>query len=396
MEAVVNQPLGDVRRAHLVLELPPVRKDALVQTGRRVGQLIDVFQMLADEVRIQHRIARSLQNPFRPVGQDVGQRPHQYPEVAEEGAHAPNGLRPVEVPTETAGAFLPQDRKGQERLQDFLHCHRPGAGPAAAVGRRKSLVQVQVDDVGAELPRAGHSGQRVHVGPVQIDQPAPAVNNFGNLLNLFFKDAERVGVGNHQRRHFFVHRLAQRVEVELPVGIGRDAADSVAGDGGGGGVGAVGGVGNQHHLARVALRGQIGAHHQDAGQLSVRARRRLQGNGIHAGDFDQATFQQPQDSQAALTQHQRLVGVFAGESRQGRHHLVHPRVVLHGAGPQRIHPGVHAVVPGGEAGEVADNFNLAHFGEAFDLFAHLRRAQEFTGFRCGHVQRRQRVGILAG
>ena len=367
-----------------------------MQAGRRIGQLIDVFQVLADKVCIQHRIAGSLQNPFRPIGQEVSQRPHQHSEVTEEGAHAPDGLRPVEVPTEAAGAFLPQHRKGQERLQDFLHRHRPGTGPAAAVGRRKSLVQVQMDDVGAELPRAGHSGQRVHVGPVQVDQPAPAVDNLGNLLNLFFKDTERVGVGNHQRGHFFVHRLAQRVEVELPVEIGRDAADTVAGDGGGGGVGAVGGVGNQHHLAGVALRGQIGAHHQDAGQLSVRARRRLQGNGIHAGDFDQATFQQSHDSQAALAQLQRLVGMFAGEPRQGCHHLVHPRVVLHGAGPQRVHPGVHAVVPGGEAGEVADDFNLAHFREARDLFAHLFRAQEFLGIRCGHVQRRQRVGILAG
>ena len=37
--------------------------------------------------------------------------------------------------------------------------------------------------------------------------------------------------------------------------------------------------------------------------------------------------------------------------------------------PSGIHAEVDGVVPGGEAREVADDFDLADFGEAFDAFA---------------------------
>ena len=61
----------------------------------------------------------------------------------------------------------------------------------------------------------------------------------------------------------------------------------VAADGGGGGIGAVRGVGDEHLAARIALRLVIGAGQQDAGELAMRAGRRLQRDGVHAGDFDQ-------------------------------------------------------------------------------------------------------------
>ena len=40
-------------------------------------------------------------------------------------------------------------------------------------------------------------------------------------------------------------------------------------------------------LARVALRLEIGADQQDAGELAVGSGRGLQGDGVHAGDFDE-------------------------------------------------------------------------------------------------------------
>ncbi len=36
----------------------------------------------------------------------------------------------------------------------------------------------------------------------------------------------------------------------------------------------------------------VGADQQDAGELAMRARGRLQGDGIHAGNIEQATLQQ--------------------------------------------------------------------------------------------------------
>ena len=53
--------------------------------------------------------------------------------------------------------------------------------------------------------------------------------------------------------------------------------------------------------------------------------------------------------------------------------LVDPRVVLHGAGTQRIHAVIDGVVPGGKAREMADGFHLADFREAVDFGADVLR-----------------------
>src|SRR5579864_4436215 len=51
-----------------------------------------------------------------------------------------------------------------------------------------------------------------------------------------------------------------------------------------------------------------------------------------------------------------------GQAFKAGHRLVHPRVVLHGAGPQRVHAQINGAVPGGKAGEVADDFDFADLG----------------------------------
>lgn len=62
---------------------------------------------------------------------------------------------------------------GQERRQMRTHGHRPDARPAAPVRNAERLVQVQVADVAAELPRPRQADQRVEVCAVHIDL-APA------------------------------------------------------------------------------------------------------------------------------------------------------------------------------------------------------------------------------
>ena len=56
--------------------------------------------------------------------------------------------------------------------------------------------------------------------------------------------------------------------------------------------------------------------------------------------------------------------MLGGEAIEPRHEFVYARVVLHGAGAQRIHPQVDGVVPGGKPREVAEDFDLADFGES--------------------------------
>ena len=180
---------------------------------------------------------------------------------------------------------------GRNGFQMLFHQHRARARAAAAVRRRKRLVQVQVHHVHAEIAGARDAGQRVHVGAVHIEQGAARVQQFGNLGDARLERAERGRVGDHQRGDVVGDQVLQMLEVHLPARVGADIFHFVAGDDGGGGIGSVRRIGDQHFLARVAAAGQTGANQQQAGQFALRARGRLQGGGVHAGNFQQALLQ---------------------------------------------------------------------------------------------------------
>ena len=260
--------------------------------------------------------------------------------------------------------------------------------------RRERLVQVQVHHVGAEVAGTHLADQRVHVGAVHVKQRALGVQHFGDLVDLLLKHAQRVGIGEHQRGHIFVDLRHQRRDVHHAGGIRLQVLDRVAGHRRGRRIGAVRRIWNQHLLARIALRLQIRAHQQNAGQLAMRAGGGLQRDRIHAGDFDELLAQHLQDAQRALRNALRLIGMRLGQPGQPRHHLVHARVVLHGARAQRIHAVVHGVVPRGQAGEVADDFDLAHLGHVAQVLARLL-AQQLRSIDLWHVERRQLVRLLA-
>ena len=139
----------------------------------------------------------------------------------------------------------------------------------------------------------------------------------------------------------------------------------------------------------------IGAGEQDAGELAMRARCGLQGDGLHAGDFDERFFERAQHAERALRERFRLIGMRFGDAFQARDELVDARVVLHGAGAERIHAEIDRVVPGGEAREVADDLDLGELGQS-GCFGARGVAEEFGGVCFGHVERRQPVAALAG
>ena len=56
---------------------------------------------------------------------------------------------------------------------------RAHARPAAAVRNAEGLVQVEMADVGADVPRAAQADLRVHVRAVHVDLPAMLVNDRG-------------------------------------------------------------------------------------------------------------------------------------------------------------------------------------------------------------------------
>ena len=154
-------------------------------------------------------------------------------------------------------------------------------------------------------------------------------------------------------------------------------------------------VGNENLLARIAFGLVISAHQQDSGELALRARGRLQGDRVHAGDLEQAVAQRLHDAQSALRNLLRLIGMRVGDAFQARDKFVDARVVLHGAGAQRIHAEIDGVIPRREPREVADDFDLAHFGHIAQIFA-LLLAQQLRRVDFGHIERRQLPSRLAG
>ena len=90
----------------------------------------------------------------------------------------------------------------------------------------------------------------------------------------------------------------------------------------------------------------------------------------------------------------RLIGMPVRDSLHPRDHLVHPRVVFHGAGTQGIHTQVNGIVPRGKSREMTDDLDLAHFRHVAEFFSFIG-SQKLGGIHFGHVQRRQLPGGLA-
>ncbi len=105
------------------------------------------------------------------------------------------------------------------------------------------------------------------------------------------------------------------------------------------------GIGDQNFFTGISLLLQVRADQQQAGHFAMRSGGGLQRDGIHAGDFQQALFEQPQNLEAALRELLWLIRMLRGNPLEPGNKFVHARVVLHRAGAQRIHPQVNGVVP---------------------------------------------------
>ena len=79
---------------------------------------------------------------------------------------------------------------------------------------------------------------------------------------------------------------------------------------------------------------------------------------------------------------------------QPRDKLIYPRVVLHRAAAQRIHPQINRVVPRRKPREVPDDFDLAQLRQRGLIFAR-RVAQQGGRVDFGHIQRSKLVALLA-
>ncbi len=163
-------------------------------------------------------------NPSEAVGENVGKRPHRHAEVSEKCLHAADALGPVEIERIFPVRRFLDDGRGKIGLQNFLDCDWTRARAAASMRSGKRLVQVQVHDVDAEVSRPRDAHQRVHVGPIHVDEPAARVNNLHNFRDIGFKNPERIGIGQHDAGDFGIHGALEIGEVDAALRIRLDGA----------------------------------------------------------------------------------------------------------------------------------------------------------------------------
>ena len=120
--------------------------------------------------------------------------------------------------------------------------------------RGKCFVQVQVHHVHAEIAGANLAHKRVHVGAVHVEQAAFGVHDVRDLVDLLLEDAQRIGIGKHERGHVLVHLRRQRGHVHHALGVRFQILYRVADHRSRGRICAVGGIRDQNFLARRALR----------------------------------------------------------------------------------------------------------------------------------------------
>ena len=213
--------------------------------------------------------------------------------------------------------------------------------------------------VEAEIARPRNAGQRIHIGAVAVDQPAAIVDQAHDLADVLLEQAERIGIGHHDARNAAVAGGAHRIEIDVAARIRTQLHRVEARHRGRGRIGAVRRIRDQDARAmRLAAIAMIGAHHQKAGELAVRAGGRLQGDAHKAADLGQPFLQAEHQGEIALSRLRLLQRMGFGKSGQPRDLLVDLRIVFHGARAERIEAGVDAEVALRQRQKVAHHVEL--------------------------------------
>ena len=271
------------------------------------------------------------------------------------------------------------------------HADRADPGAAAAVRDAEGLVEVEVADVGAELPGPGQADQGVEVGAVDVDLAAGLVHARADVGDRVLEHPVRARVGDHQRgqaRPVLGHLGLEVVDVDVTGGGRPDDDDPHAGHHRARGVGAVRAARDQADVALgVAVGLVVAADRQQAGQLALAAGVGLQADGVVAGDLGQPAGQVVGQLPVAAGVGGVGERVQPGELRPGDRLHLGRRVELHRAGAQRDHRPVEGEVGVGQPAQVAQHRGLAVVG-AEHLVREVRRA-------CGQRGRAARPGSAA-
>ncbi len=189
MEAVVDQPLGDVfhidagRRLEGASVDDTLVRDETVLAG--VQQLVVpvLLEPLRDVVGVEDRHFGGECQAFPSHHRDVRPRDRQNRRAAPRTSG--DGPRACRERHADVDHRMRRQMRGQ-MLGDADGSH---AGSAAAVRNAERLVEIQVAHIGADVARPAQADLRVHVGAVHVDLAAMLMHDFANLLDGGLEDA---------------------------------------------------------------------------------------------------------------------------------------------------------------------------------------------------------------
>ena len=195
MEAVIDEPLGDVLDVHTrgSLEGPRI-ENALVGNEAvlaGVQHRIMILQPLGDVVGAENGHFGRERQTVGAHHRDVRPRDRQDRWAPpRRGRHGPAALGNAEI----HDRVVRQVRHEMRRDAD-----RPHARAATAMRNAERLMEIQMTDVGAHVARPAQSHLGVHVGAVHVHLPAGVMHDPADLLDRRFEDAMCGRIRHHQR-----------------------------------------------------------------------------------------------------------------------------------------------------------------------------------------------------
>ena len=194
-------------------------------------------------------------------------------------------------------------------------------------------MQIQMDNVKAHIARTRNAHDRVQIRAVVINQTAGVVNDFCDFQNIFFKQAQCVGIRQHQRRGRFIRHRPQRFHIDVAFRVAWNLPDRKARHHRTGRIGSMSGIRHEHDGALIFMMAfQIVADRHQAAEFAMRARGRLEAERIHAGDLRQIFFQRCDNFQTALHVLFRRQRMDRRKALQVGRVFVDFRIVFHRAG----------------------------------------------------------------
>ena len=144
--------------------------------------------------------------------------------------------------------------------------------------------------VKAHIARTRNAQHRVGIGAIIIELPTDLVYHTGYFYNIGIEQAQRIGIGHHNRRNIRAVRLQQHLQMlhfdAAGLWIGLDLHGFVVGQGRASRIGAMRIIGDQDEIAMpFVATAVVGFDQHQPGQLTMCPGRGLQGHAGHPRNF---------------------------------------------------------------------------------------------------------------